>query len=134
MEELDALHGTTLSLAVDQETKLFYIEIWDRKMTILQSLKVTNKKYVDLNGVLMNSNLHLEEMTISWWSGAKQTIINHKLSSVNMLQQWKQLLGLLTNMEPCAVEVEQQIDASDFGILWLANQCIGLIQVVKYAT
>lgn len=65
-EELDVSLGIVPSWVVAQEIKLFYIGISDKKMISLLNLKDTNKKCVDLSGVLMNSNLHQEAMIISF--------------------------------------------------------------------
>jgi len=50
-------------LALDPETKAYYIVISELRMTFLQNLRVINKKYVDLNGVQIINNSPQEEMT-----------------------------------------------------------------------
>jgi len=49
-------------LALDPETKVFYIVILELRMTFSQSLRAINKKYVDLNGVQIINNSPREEM------------------------------------------------------------------------
>jgi len=56
------LHGIMECLALDPETKVFYIVILELRMTFSQSLRAINKKYVDLNGVQIINNSPREEM------------------------------------------------------------------------
>jgi len=49
-------------LALDPETKVYYIEISELRMTFLQNLRATSKKFVDLNGVPIINNSPQEEM------------------------------------------------------------------------
>jgi len=56
------LHGIMECLALDPETKVYYIEISELRMTFLQNLRATSKKFVDLNGVPIINNSPQEEM------------------------------------------------------------------------
>jgi len=49
-------------LALDPETKVYYIEISELRMTFSQNLRATSKKFVDLNGVPIINNSPQEEM------------------------------------------------------------------------
>lgn len=56
------MHGIMECLALDPETKVYYIEISELRMTFSQNLRATSKKFVDLNGVLIINNSPQEEM------------------------------------------------------------------------
>lgn len=56
-------------------------------MIILQLGQRTDKKFVALNGPMMNSNLHLVEMIIDFWSGKTKDSLIQSSNSVNIKQQ-----------------------------------------------
>ena len=65
MEELVALHGITLSSAVDLEIRASFTETQEPRRNSLPSLKVINRRFVDSNGAQMSNSLLPEAMTTS---------------------------------------------------------------------
>jgi len=120
-------------LALDPETKVYYIVILELRMTFSQSLRAINKKYVDLNGVQIINNSPREEMITNSWYGADKTITNPSSNLTSTRQLWRQLHGHHTSTVWCAVVVAQPIDVSDFGTLLHANLFTGSTPEVRYA-
>lgn len=56
------MRGIMECLALDPETRVYYIGISELRMTFSQNLRVTNKKFVDLNGVQITNSSPQEEM------------------------------------------------------------------------
>jgi hypothetical protein len=54
--------------------------ILEKKMITSDAFKVINRKSADLSGRMMNSSLHLEEMTTSFMFGQCTTILNQQVN------------------------------------------------------